>query len=1334
MSTSSIKLEKVLNDWLKQLTDWAFQKKIIIAAKEALKLTSDQPELYLLEKQWAEGDFSKLPPIVLLNQSSMKGAAGAYSISKKSIYLNIDWLERSHSNQILKVLTEELGHHLDSMLNSKDTPGDEGELFSALLHSKHRLNDLERYEFEIENDHGQIILGKNLIDVENATVLVTKPVKAVSPGHTSGEWRNLAAFAALKSDGSVVSWGDSNYGGDSNSVKNQLINGVSQIFSSSSAFAALKDDGSIITWGSNSGGGNSSAVSKMISSGVQNIFSTQYAFAALKDDGSVVTWGDPNYGGDSSTVKDQLKGGIKKIFSNNGAFAALKDNGSVVTWGDPINGGDSLNVANQLSSDIKQIYSNANAFAAINSNGSVITWGNSLFGSDSSEKATNLASNVREISSSYDAFAALKTDGSVVTWGESTGGGNSSSAASTISSGVKQIFSNYYAFAALKEDNSVVSWGGIWDGGDSSVVASRLSSGVNEIIATGSAFTALKSNGSVAIWGDSRIKERGSLLSKLGSNVKKIYSNSLAFAALMNDGSVVTWGDPEYGGDSSTVKSQLTANVTQILSTSGAFAALKEDGSVISWGDQLKGGNSSSLASQLNSGVVGFADPFADDWLIDVSTLSISLNVSEYRVLEDSNTDIIYTFARKGVTIAPLSVSYSLTGTATNGTDYKGVDSVSNTKTIIFPAGSNIATVTISPVADKDLETDETIILTLLEGTGYSVGSKSAVEVTLINDELPIITLSVSPSEVKELDNNAINYLFTRSGPSTSELTVNYTVSGTAKLGIDYSGIASSPRTKSVTFTANSSTANVTILPTVDTLVESNESITLSLIAGTNYNIGTKSGITATILEASTNPLFKPPIPNTSSTNSGVNTNTKSNTNSTIGSSANGTTVPSASSNTTTGQKPTGEELQINTGYASFSINGRALPGEQLTISKLSDDPEGNGIIIYEWQTSTDGANWNQVGKTSAPYSIPLSDKSKYFRAFITYVDGKGFSEAVDAVISSNEGVPKLSITAADFSALVTMNLTLPTYQKTGIEGIDKYYDYVELYPMTLLTAFYSDYLEGKIENEAVWGKKHWQSYGNNEGRALPDGKLISSIDTIDYGAYVENYGSTLLDIFRKDPRAVSNGGSMSMFGWGKEHYNKFGKAEGREILGGVDLGAIVRNDLDLYNRWKNELTRIPGLSAFSYGFQNRNEIKASHAVIVGTDSSDKLTGQHVYGQNGNDVLCGSGGMSILAGGFGDDLIVATNGGLSTVYGGPGSDVFQLNTGSSLNIRDFRKGADMIQLGASISPNSVQTEWVKEENSTYFYNSSEVFGKVYSESQINFNYMNSNGGVNNVYI
>ena len=131
------------------------------------------------------------------------------------------------------------------------------------------------------------------------------PIAPADPVRTHQERRNRYAFAALKTDGSVVTWGASDYGGDSSGV--DLSSGVSQIFSNQTAFAAVKTDGSVITWG-NSNGGDSSGVD--LSSGVSQIFSTNNSFAALKTDGSVITWGHSSFGGDSSSVSSSLSSDV----------------------------------------------------------------------------------------------------------------------------------------------------------------------------------------------------------------------------------------------------------------------------------------------------------------------------------------------------------------------------------------------------------------------------------------------------------------------------------------------------------------------------------------------------------------------------------------------------------------------------------------------------------------------------------------------------------------------------------------------------------------------------------------------------------------------------------------------------------------------------------------------------------------------------------------------------------------------------------------------------------------------------------------------------------------
>ena len=483
-STPASPLNLLLPQWRELLQAKALAGLIHRAALEALGLDHEPPQLRELVGQWAAGEFSGLPAVQLLPAASMAGAAGAYALSTGTIYLNADWLQQASAAQVLAVLTEELGHHLDGLLNRSDAPGDEGELFAALLHGDGLISDQQRQRLLAQNDQGSVLLNGAALTVEQAA-LTSTPIPAASPGRTRGEFSNQWAFAALKADGSVVTWGFSAHGGDSSGVAGRLSSGVSQIFSSYGAFAALKANGSVVTWGSPLYGGKSIGRAGQLSSGVSQIFSSYGAFAALKADGSVVTWGSPHYGADSSAVAGRLSSGIVQIFSSNSAFAALKANGSVVTWGNHDWGGDSSAVAGQLRSGVVQIFSTGFAFAALKANGSVVTWGEGS-GGDSSAVAGQLSSGVSQIFSSYyGAFAALKADGSVVTWGDPNSGGDSSAVAGQLSSGVSQIFSTDFAFAALKADGSVVTWGDSDWGGDSTGVAGRL----NNVVAFANPFT-----------------------------------------------------------------------------------------------------------------------------------------------------------------------------------------------------------------------------------------------------------------------------------------------------------------------------------------------------------------------------------------------------------------------------------------------------------------------------------------------------------------------------------------------------------------------------------------------------------------------------------------------------------------------------------------------------------------------------------------------------------------------------------------------------------------------------------------------------------------------------
>jgi uncharacterized repeat protein (TIGR02059 family) len=77
-------------------------------------------------------------PVKIVDGNSLVGLAGAYASASPAgsecIYLNGTWLETASAEKIEAVLLEELGHAIDRYLHgSSDSPGDEGEIFSARL-------------------------------------------------------------------------------------------------------------------------------------------------------------------------------------------------------------------------------------------------------------------------------------------------------------------------------------------------------------------------------------------------------------------------------------------------------------------------------------------------------------------------------------------------------------------------------------------------------------------------------------------------------------------------------------------------------------------------------------------------------------------------------------------------------------------------------------------------------------------------------------------------------------------------------------------------------------------------------------------------------------------------------------------------------------------------------------------------------------------------------------------------------------------------------------------------------------------------------------------------
>ena len=186
----------------------------------------------------------------------------------------------------------------------------------------------------------------------------------------------------------------------------------------------------------------------------------------------------------------------------------------------------------------------------------------------------------------------------------------------------------------------------------------------------------------------------------------------------------------------------------------------------------------------------------------DPSTATILIKDDEQPVVSVTATDGLagepgsgegtgtFTFWRLGLTSGALTVGYSISGTASEGVDY---DSMGTSVTI--PAGDSFAEKVVTVKDDVLVEGDETVVLTLTGGSGYSVGSPSSAQVIIKDDDIaPPATVTITALDyVADEGGSSAVFALMRTGPVEHPLTVNIEVGGTATSGTDYSALEGVP-------------------------------------------------------------------------------------------------------------------------------------------------------------------------------------------------------------------------------------------------------------------------------------------------------------------------------------------------------------------------------------------------------------------------------------------------------------------------------------------------------------------------------------------------------------
>ncbi|MGC3988475.1 MAG: DUF3500 domain-containing protein [Chthoniobacteraceae bacterium] len=205
-------------------------------------------------------------------------------------------------------------------------------------------------------------------------------------------------------------------------------------------------------------------------------------------------------------------------------------------------------------------------------------------------------------------------------------------------------------------------------------------------------------------------------------------------------------------------------------------------------------------------------------------------------------------------TVASLAVSTSSGTSPAVSTDPASLTVVAGNSATFTAAASGTGTLSWQwykddTAIDGATNSSYTIAATTTDDAGAyyaivsnDVGSAQTTTATLtVTASLPVVTVKALGNHLLKEGGKRGRFRFTRTGDTTSALTVNYTLGGRAKNGTDYVGTDSAALSGSVVIPAGASTYTLIVVAVNDRKVEGTEVIRLTLSSSDTYTLGGRS-------------------------------------------------------------------------------------------------------------------------------------------------------------------------------------------------------------------------------------------------------------------------------------------------------------------------------------------------------------------------------------------------------------------------------------------------------------------------------------------------------------
>ena len=291
---------------------------------------------------------------------------------------------------------------------------------------------------------------------------------------------------------------------------------------------------------------------------------------------------------------------------------------------------------------------------------------------------------------------------------------------------------------------------------------------------------------------------------------------------LNNTGAAIT---VNYTVSGSAGAGDYTALTGSVAIAAGAQTAVINVAGIVD--DALLEGNETVTVTLLNTGTAGVgvdATP-ATVTIADNETATVTLSANDAAASEAGSDPGQFTvdLGTLNNTGAAITVNYTVSGSAGAG-DYTAL-----TGSVAIAAGAQTAVINVAGIVDDALlEGNETVTVTLLNTGTAGVGvDATPATVTIADNETATVTLSANDAAAAEAGSDPGQFTVDLGtiNNTGAAITVNYTVSGSAGAGTDYTAL-----TGSVAIAAGAQTAVINVAGIVDdALLEGNETVTVTL-------------------------------------------------------------------------------------------------------------------------------------------------------------------------------------------------------------------------------------------------------------------------------------------------------------------------------------------------------------------------------------------------------------------------------------------------------------------------------------------------------------------------